>query len=75
MFESNEKNRVSELANTMAFIFAYLTSEFMFSKLDFTYAIFTESFDLLSFLIKLVTLFCFYHVWLKFFKWLYPKEK
>ncbi len=71
MFESNKKNKVSELTHSMAFIFAYLMSEFLFSQLDFHYAIFTDSFDFLSFLIKLVTLFTFYHVWLKFFKWLY----
>ncbi|MBA6225186.1 hypothetical protein H4J51_00120 [Colwellia sp. MB02u-18] len=73
MFKSFWQNPTSELANVLAFIFAFFMAEFAFYKLNFNYLFFPDSFDPLYFVIKIITILVFYQIWIKFFNWLYSK--
>ena len=68
-------DKVSQLAGTMAAVFAILGSEFLLSKFGFNYHIFSDEFDLVYFLIEVGTLLILYFIGLNFFTWLYPKIK
>lgn len=75
MFKFTNRKPTSELANVMAFLFAFFGSQFVFSKLEFNYNLFSDTFNFISFAIEFGTLMVLYFIGLSFFSWLYSKTK
>ena len=71
MFKPVWKSATSELASMMAFLCAFLTSEYIFYILNVSFLSISGAFDPIYFLVKVITILVFYQIWLKFFNWLY----
>ncbi len=65
----------SKLANYFTNFFTFILTMYILKKMGAEYSVFTDAFDLVSFLIVMVTFSVVFIPFYIFFKWLFPVVK
>ncbi|MBH0012691.1 MULTISPECIES: hypothetical protein [unclassified Pseudoalteromonas] len=68
---TTSKKELPFLTTYMTLLFVLLGSDWILPLIGFEYNIWSDPFDIIKFIIKLMTIYLFYFIGIKFFSWLY----